>query len=526
MPEESENNLPGKLWPVHLKPKEDELLSSWICRLSLAHGLYPSALYKLLLSTGRDRGNSLDKASWVRDIDRRVSEGVLALLSEKTATAIERVRNTTLAAYEGWIYESLNVMGNSPWIMPVSSSPASGKCYGFQYCPRCLSEDKEPYFRRDWRLAFITLCVKHRMQLLDRCEVCDEPVNYRRAIYAGRHNPPYGDIILCSSCKSDLRDVAPDRRIPAEDAEVDFQVSLVRTAREGWVNIPGNGPVYSHLYFMVLRNLMVLLASGKKAASLRQYMNHQYGNADFSVTLGNDKNMERLNVGERRGLLGMTRELLPDWPYRFIDFCKANKLAQGKLFFSMDYIPFWYWKVVREHLNRKRYFRTQQEVESALRYLDTAYDQCRSTARFPENVRSVSTFLNSVPSPTRKRMWKQYGVPDRRLKANRKSQKLRRNQLNSSNKIPAPRPVPDDLWEEVRPLLPPGHLRKQQVNDRTVLNGILHVLLTDCTWHGIPARFGTWQQVYCRYQRWKRTGAFEKIWACCSSWYGLNGNTA
>ncbi|MGH9908482.1 MAG: TniQ family protein, partial [Pyrinomonadaceae bacterium] len=28
----------GTLWPVHLKPQEDELLSSWLARLALAHG--------------------------------------------------------------------------------------------------------------------------------------------------------------------------------------------------------------------------------------------------------------------------------------------------------------------------------------------------------------------------------------------------------------------------------------------------------------------------------------------------------
>jgi hypothetical protein len=33
-----ETDLTGKVWPVHLKPQEDELLSSWLTRLALAHG--------------------------------------------------------------------------------------------------------------------------------------------------------------------------------------------------------------------------------------------------------------------------------------------------------------------------------------------------------------------------------------------------------------------------------------------------------------------------------------------------------
>jgi hypothetical protein len=458
------------------------------------------------------------KGLWHRDIDRNVSNQILSALADKTSIGIERMRDTTLAAYEGWIYERLNALGNAQWVMPISSSPSSGKCYGLQYCPRCLSEDEEPYFRRSWRLAFITLCIKHRTQLLDRCEVCDEPVNYRRGIYGSLHDPPMGNLTLCPNCKIDLRDATYKQSTPPASIEIDFQNFLVRTTQEGWIDIPISGPVYSHLYFMVLRKLMVLLASGAKATVLRQYINHHYGNINFDVTLGKNKTMERLNVSERRGLLGMARELLSNWPDRFINFCRANKLFITQLFFLMDYIPFWYWNVVNEHLNKTQYRLTDQEVEAALRYLDGAYDQCKTERHFPKDIREVSRFLNSVPVPTRQRIWKQYGVPDRRLKVNRRSNKLY-NQLPSKAEIQIPRPISDDLWKVIKPLLPWGKPRRQKVKDRTVLNGILYVLSTSCTWHEMPAIFGTAGQVYSRYQRWKRTGAFKKIWDLCSHWY-------
>ncbi len=38
MIETDEMSFTGTLWPVHLKPQEDELLSSWLTRLALAHG--------------------------------------------------------------------------------------------------------------------------------------------------------------------------------------------------------------------------------------------------------------------------------------------------------------------------------------------------------------------------------------------------------------------------------------------------------------------------------------------------------
>ena len=42
-------------------------------------------------------------------------------------------------------------------------------------CPWCLQGDAEPYFRRQWRLTFVTLCPQHRCQLLDRCAACAAP---------------------------------------------------------------------------------------------------------------------------------------------------------------------------------------------------------------------------------------------------------------------------------------------------------------------------------------------------------------
>ena len=32
-----ENGMPDSLWPVHLGPKEDDLLSSWLVGLAVGH---------------------------------------------------------------------------------------------------------------------------------------------------------------------------------------------------------------------------------------------------------------------------------------------------------------------------------------------------------------------------------------------------------------------------------------------------------------------------------------------------------
>jgi hypothetical protein len=42
------NGLSGELLPVHFKPKDDELLSSWVVRLAFAHGRKPYSFSSIL----------------------------------------------------------------------------------------------------------------------------------------------------------------------------------------------------------------------------------------------------------------------------------------------------------------------------------------------------------------------------------------------------------------------------------------------------------------------------------------------
>ena len=87
-----------------------------------------------------------------------------------------------------------------------------------------------------------------------------------------------------------------------------------------------------------------------------------------------------------------------------------------------------------------------------------------------------------------------------------------------------PRQVPDELWNELDPLLPapPSHAKggRHRANDRTLLDGMLHVLWTGCPWRALPrAVYGPWQTVYDRFAEWKRAGVFEPIWARCLHLY-------
>lgn len=112
------SGLSGKLIPVHLKPKDDELLSSWLVRLSLAHGLTP-----------REFGNMIrpgySTPLWnLRDIDLLHNVEILPSLSERCGVPLTRVRETTLSEFEGNLHTKLLTSRKpSYWIMDHDIRP-------------------------------------------------------------------------------------------------------------------------------------------------------------------------------------------------------------------------------------------------------------------------------------------------------------------------------------------------------------------------------------------------------------------
>jgi transposase len=92
----------------------------------------------------------------------------------------------------------------------------------------------------------------------------------------------------------------------------------------------------------------------------------------------------------------------------------------------------------------------------------------------------------------------------------------RKIQRRRAKKLGTIRRIPDDLWMEIQPLLPPE--KKPRTNGRpvvpfrTVLDGILHVLRTGCQWKELSSEFGSGSTCHRRFQEWVRKGVFQKLW--------------
>lgn len=70
----------------------------------------------------------------------------------------------------------------------------------------------------------------------------------------------------------------------------------------------------------------------------------------------------------------------------------------------------------------------------------------------------------------------------------------------------------DGQWERLRPLLPPDKPTGRPPNDhRATLDAMLWVLHTGAPWRDLPERFGPWQSVFDRFNRYRKQGVWDRI---------------
>ena len=82
--------------------------------------------------------------------------------------------------------------------------------------------------------------------------------------------------------------------------------------------------------------------------------------------------------------------------------------------------------------------------------------------------------------------------------------------------LPTIKRVPDELWDEIRLILPsekPNNtIGRPAVSFRKVLDGILYVLRTGCQWKMLPKEYGSGSTCHRRFQQWSLSKVFERLW--------------
>jgi TniQ len=326
-----ESGLSGRLWPIRVQPYADELLTSWLVRLSRAYGMEASRF-----------GASISRhpAFWNRDLDKGIYTDVLEVLIDSTATPLAQVVDTTFWGYRGFPAWQLYSSGVSPWLLSIGLRGGRRQRPWLQYCPYCLDDDPDPYFRRPWRLTFVTVCLPHRCRLLDRCVACGASCNIQQ-VSSDAHA-----ITCCYRCQFDARRAWAPRLANTADRYrlMQFQTLLIEGLHQGRYCLSRTESVSMEEFLSVVRQLGRLLSSRKHAVALRAGLCGEMGEPYFEPSFPSPRGgaVEVLSIRDRFPLTLLLAWWLDDWPDQFVAICAMAKLTVTELMSSLSNPPDWY----------------------------------------------------------------------------------------------------------------------------------------------------------------------------------------
>lgn len=336
-------------FPLKLRPQEDELLSSWLIRLALLHRTMPMTFTNLYMPETKNR-------FWSVDIDLQSDPESIERLFRKCGVPVEVLSGMTLSSYEGLLIERVyGNTGGTPFIGPLGIRGKRSTLPGLRYCPLCLKDDTLPYYRKKWRLSLSVACPRHRCFLKDRCSSCGTPLTPYLSC-------KYERLDVCYKCGEKLS--KPRTLSISEGSEILWAVEHFYSVLDDGYLMIGKAPVYSHLYFYVLHQLLKLMLSRKYGEKLMDGVGLKQ---DQSIGY---KSFEGVPIQLQAEMLVKAVWLLEEWPERLISVCSRQKLLSSALLRDMNPTPFWYWKEVIERLYQPDRFVTYAEVQEAIRFME------------------------------------------------------------------------------------------------------------------------------------------------------------
>lgn len=256
---------------------------------------------------------------------------MLARMSGITASKFEAatLRPTAAATTQ----TPLDRLAIWPWILALGSRNRMHHG-GLQYCPCCLREDRKPYYRTQWRLAWHTGCAVHGVFLLDRCPRCNAPLEPHRLSAQANH---LATCATCATCQRDLRDASSALLPSAAHA---FQRAADETLKAGQgfygtKRLSTGGFLELSRYFVMLLRKVALT----RAQRLVSFAQAQGVDADNLWLPATGLALELLPVEERALLLEGAWKMLDAGPERFLAVAKDASLTKASLEAQHRHIP-------------------------------------------------------------------------------------------------------------------------------------------------------------------------------------------
>lgn len=296
-------------WAFQIEPRQDELLSGYLCRVARAHGASPYGFCELQLG---------DRAFWARDCDRGIVTRHEAVLIAQSAITAERFGEMTLRT---WIerltpsnYRSAEASAITPWVNAVGVFHRTRRQHALQFCQECLADAGTIF--KPWRLSFVVMCPVHQTSLMDACPNCDAPFVPHRA--PGRIN-------LCHACQATL--VRPTR---SPSRRTEKNALLLRLQGALIAKLDGSkGYDLAPLHGADMRGLRELMSAFFTQPFARQVA-EVLGVNDKDEWLAGPR-LEMARHDRRCQLMTACAVLLEQWPQSFRSVAERLRMTQQRL---------------------------------------------------------------------------------------------------------------------------------------------------------------------------------------------------
>lgn len=323
----------SSLWPIRYKPLPNELLSSWLVRLAHGQGMKAQPFCNAIFGTRLQ--------VWNRDIDRLAPEWILNELCDRTGTTSQAAYATTLRGYGGSLYPFSKPSGSLKWILTLQMYHRKRNGFGLQFCPKCLSENSEPYFKKSWRVAFNTTCLKHQCMLHDRCSKCGASVAFHRLNVGQSSSLLIESLASCHQCGFDLKraNTTPIITYDSQTAEW-HRILCIKTLGGQLQRDPVSLDVLN-----VMHQLIFMLTSRYSRVRLKEFVCERLNVTSAPLTQGYPS-FESRPLLERHHLIQLMAWLMIDLEPRLRAAWRAKAIRYNLMAKDFTDAPGWYINIV------------------------------------------------------------------------------------------------------------------------------------------------------------------------------------
>jgi len=286
-------------WALRPKPAPYELLSSWIARMGFKNC---GMLHPFCHSTWPG------KPIWNRDIDTLSPNYILNDMAQMTGLSNRKALETTFGRFEGIIYPKVNKAGPTKLINRIGVYHRTRTHCGLQWCPQCLEEDEEPYYRLHWRLSLFSTCLKHSVILKCRCKNCGSPAA-----------PHRNELPVCHKCGEDRRKV---KTLNASSEVLQLEGALFECLYNEVPPYYLNQNLHPLVFFSTIGRIQSLLVANVRSQRLRDTIQKHRKLPALDLSNYKSPMPELLSSGERHKVNMLLFHILNGWPWMFVGYCQ------------------------------------------------------------------------------------------------------------------------------------------------------------------------------------------------------------